>query len=201
MFIFFNICCYKIYKQITYKINVKRRTQKNNLLCSCNLCTMYSNKIYLNKIYIINIQLIMSYRANPQEDEQIRMRIREILNEKIKDRTYKGEGRQRKNKYRRKQTNDDYNYRRGIMEGMAYVGGAKNPKRKKAGKKASKKNPWTIFLIGYIDEEGGGRSAVSRASHEYKIIKNKWIIFLKKYLKNKKRTNKTFISAYKTFVR
>jgi hypothetical protein len=146
----------------------------------------------------------MSYQANPAEDYRIRQRIRQILNEKIADRTYDGEafvggmsydgeafvgGR----KYQESQR-----VRRDRAERKKYnmLGGAKkrlspqlenllksecyrikNPNRVQAGKKASKKNPWIQFYKDWVRKHPNmsGKEASKMASKEYKQSKPKSI--------------------------
>ena len=138
----------------------------------------------------------MSYQANPAQDENIRQRLRAILNEKIKDRTYKGEsfigGRKRATKRRttRKTAKRKTGARRGRKPTVCYgfgemeemMGGVrgKNPKKVRAGKRGSTKNPWLKFYKAYVRNNKkslagmSGKEIAKKAAKDYAICKRRY---------------------------
>ena len=141
----------------------------------------------------------MAYREDRYEDEKIRQRIRDILEEKIKDRTYKGEAfvggrkykqserakrdRKQRQYYRRKhELMREYKQRANGYEeccemcGQSYMNAGKyekDIKRVKAGLRASKKNPWIKFYKEWLKDNKHieGKKALQMASKEYKKMK------------------------------
>ena len=133
----------------------------------------------------------MSYQSNPQQDEMIRQRIRAILNEKIRDRTYKGEsfvGGRRKRcpkgsrrvavKTKCKSTASILRKRARRRKRKAKLTGCyipeqydysemmggirqKNPNKVIAGKKSSKCNPWIQFYRRWIKDNKASLKGVS----------------------------------------
>lgn len=102
----------------------------------------------------------MAYQANPMQDEYIRKRIRDILHEKIQDRTYNlgGEfvggamvggqyvgGRRRRRSYRSRRSYGSAleDYMGGYAKG--YRKSEKNPVKVAAGRASAKCNPWIVF--------------------------------------------------------
>jgi hypothetical protein len=74
----------------------------------------------------------MSYQANPAEDARIRQRIREILNEKISDRTYKGESLIGGKKYKESaRVKRDRAERKKYENMVNMLGGVKKKKKRK----------------------------------------------------------------------
>jgi hypothetical protein len=140
----------------------------------------------------------MAYREDEKEEMRIRQRIREILDEKIKDRNYKGEGysggrkykqskrveRDRKQRQRYRKSHDlqrEYKPKRATgydefcgygsyMNAGKYV---KDVKRVKAGVKSAKKNDWVKFYKKWLKENKhmGGKEGMRQAGIEYRKMK------------------------------
>ncbi len=145
----------------------------------------------------------MSYKEDPKEDERIRQRIREIMNEKISDRRYKGQAinshkelsQVRKDRAYRKKKDSmreykpyamGYGHKYCEMCGSAFVGGAKEKKkygvssrRVRAGVRSAKKNEWLDFYKDWIRRnknkkfKGDGRNRIKIAGEDYQIWKSK----------------------------
>lgn len=135
----------------------------------------------------------MAYTSNRNEEEQIRKRVRQILNSKISNPAYDGDGYNgmedriheifnqineekkgvRPDLYRR---NPSYTMGYGVLDEM--MGGAKRRKKTKSrkkvstGKKTSKTNPWIQFLKMWRKRNPHikGRNAMGMASQEYRVM-------------------------------
>ena len=124
----------------------------------------------------------MSYQANPMQEEYIRNRIRDILHEKIQDRTYNGAsmtggqyvgGRRRK---RRKMRGGELDYMNEYMGGrrMKYK---KNPVKVAAGRASAKCNPWIVFYREWVNRNASrvrgmsGQEMAATAAKEYRSLR------------------------------
>lgn len=145
----------------------------------------------------------MSYIEKPEEDERLRKRIREILNEKTSNISYKGDGlrksteddkmRQRIRKTMTKKIskidNTNTNYCQKYCENCGYS--IKNPekntttknninyKRVRGGIKASKSNDWLVFYNKWLKKnktkefKGNRRQRIKIAGKEYRKWKSR----------------------------
>ena len=132
----------------------------------------------------------MSYQADPMQDQYIRNRIRDILQEKVSDRTYKGsqivggqsvggarKKKPRKRVYKRKTV---AKRKRSLMFPMEYMGGykvarPKNPNKVMAGRQGAKHNPWIVFYSEWSAKNAArlhgmsGRDRAKLAAQDYHI--------------------------------
>ena len=134
----------------------------------------------------------MAYTDSPSDDAKMRQKIRSILETKMQDPLYKGEG-IKSNKALECRVHDiltqinneqenkhPYLYSRNSAQSMGYgiadymVGQAKrkrkNPNKVKSGRKASKTNPWVTFLRQWMKTHPciPGKQALKAASIAYR---------------------------------
>lgn len=132
----------------------------------------------------------MSYQANPMQDQYIKNRIRDILHEKIADRTYKGSQivggqsvggarRRTRRKYRAKPHRSLVNMQQlPLMHPLNYMGGyrtarAKNPNKVISGRQGAAHNPWIQFYREWSRQNAArlvglsGRERAQMAADDY----------------------------------
>ena len=137
----------------------------------------------------------MAYTENPAQQAQMRQQIRSIIEEKMTNPLYKGEGLKGSPELENRVQNilteinkeqskkHPYLYSKDSADSMGYgiadymVGPkktkAKNPRKVKSGKKSAKFNPWIVFLKKWMKDHPNvtGRAALKGASDAYKKSK------------------------------